>query len=96
VLHCASANGGGSFKAQMKRADGSGAAFAVIIGEDEVKAGTATVKHLREAPAGEGTEARSNQSNLAFDGVVDYIVDQIVGDHDHDHGHDHEHVHYHP
>ena len=31
VLHC----GGGSFKSQMKRANGSGARFAVIIGEDE-------------------------------------------------------------
>ncbi|ALU90143.1 histidyl-tRNA synthase [Herbaspirillum rubrisubalbicans] len=91
VLHCASSNGGGSFKAQMKRADASGAAFAVIIGEDELKAATATVKHLREGNAEEG---RANQSNMAFDGVVDYIVEQIVGDHDHDH--DHDHVHYHP
>jgi histidyl-tRNA synthetase len=89
VLHCASSNGGGSFKAQMKRADASGAAFAVIIGEDELKAGTATVKHMREGNAEEG---RANQSNMAFDGVVDYIVEQIVGDHDHDH----DHVHYHP
>ena len=31
LLHC----GGGSFKAQMKKADGSGATFAVIIGDDE-------------------------------------------------------------
>ena len=30
VLHC----GGGSFKSQMKRADASGARFAVIVGED--------------------------------------------------------------
>src|SRR5690606_155505 len=31
VLHC----GGGSFKSQMKRADASGARYAVIIGDDE-------------------------------------------------------------
>jgi histidyl-tRNA synthetase len=43
VLHC----GGGSFKSQMKKADGSGARFAVIIGDDEVKAGLLTVKPLR-------------------------------------------------
>jgi len=39
--------GGGGFKAQMKRADRSGAAVAVILGEDEVAGGTAVVKPLR-------------------------------------------------
>ena len=43
LLHC----GGGSFKSQMKKADGSHAACAVIIGDDEVRAGQATVKPLR-------------------------------------------------
>jgi len=41
--HC----GGGGFKAQMKRADRSGATVAVIVGEDEVSRGTAVVKPLR-------------------------------------------------
>ena len=88
VLHCASASAGGSFKSQMKKADASGAAFAVILGEDEVKNATATVKTLR------AVEGESNQVTIPFDGVTDYVVEQIVGDHDHDHGHDH--VHYHP
>ena len=44
ILHC----GGGSFKAQMKKADASGARFAVIIGEDEVKDEVISVKSLRE------------------------------------------------
>lgn len=44
VLHC----GGGGFKAQMKKADASGARYAVIIGEDEAKAGAVSVKPLRE------------------------------------------------
>jgi histidyl-tRNA synthetase len=39
--------GGGSFKAQMKRADASGARYAILIGDDEVAAGTASVKPLR-------------------------------------------------
>ena len=39
--------GGGSFKSQMKRADVSGASYAVIFGDDEAAAGTATVKRLR-------------------------------------------------
>jgi histidyl-tRNA synthetase len=43
VLHC----GGGSFKSQMKRADASGARFAVILGEDEVARKELSVKPLR-------------------------------------------------
>jgi len=43
ILHC----GGGSFKSQMKRADGSGAEYAVILGEDEMAEGAASVKALR-------------------------------------------------
>jgi histidyl-tRNA synthetase len=43
LLHC----GGGSFKSQMKKADGSGALCAVIIGDDEAQAGQATLKPLR-------------------------------------------------
>jgi len=41
--------GGASFKSQMKKADASGARFAVIIGEDEAAAGVVSVKALREA-----------------------------------------------
>lgn len=40
---------GGSFKSQMKRADKSGAQWAVIIGDHEVVAQTVTVKELRES-----------------------------------------------
>jgi histidyl-tRNA synthetase len=40
--------GGGSFKSQLKRADRSGARLAVILGDDEVARGVATVKPLRE------------------------------------------------
>ena len=39
--------GGGSFKSQMKRADASGAWLALIVGEDEVRAGNVSVKALR-------------------------------------------------
>lgn len=41
--------GGGSFKAQLKRADRSGARLAVLLGEDEANARRAAVKPLREA-----------------------------------------------
>ena len=40
---------GGSFKSQMKKADASGARFAVIIGDDETAAGVVSLKPLREA-----------------------------------------------
>jgi histidyl-tRNA synthetase len=40
--------GGGSFKSQLKRADRSGARYAVILGDDEVAAQVATLKPLRE------------------------------------------------
>lgn len=43
VTHC----GGGSFKSQMKKADKSGARYAVILGENEVASGTAGLKPLR-------------------------------------------------
>src|SRR5512135_2503756 len=43
LLHC----GGGGFKSQMKKADASHAACAVIIGDDEARAGVVTLKPLR-------------------------------------------------
>ncbi|MGQ0509059.1 MAG: histidine--tRNA ligase [Betaproteobacteria bacterium] len=39
--------GGGSFKSQMKKADGSGAWLALIVGEDELGKGEVAVKPLR-------------------------------------------------
>ena len=42
VLHA----GGGSFKSQMKKADASGAWLALIVGEDELRAGEVTLKPL--------------------------------------------------
>lgn len=51
VLHA----GGGSFKSQLKKADRSGAAVALILGEDEVAAGEITVKPLR-AQGGEQSQ----------------------------------------
>ena len=39
--------GGGSFKSQFKKADKSGAAFAIIIGDDEAQRGEVALKSLR-------------------------------------------------
>ena len=46
-LHC----GGGNLGNQLKRADRSGARFALILGESEQAAGTVTVKDLRRSDA---------------------------------------------
>lgn len=44
LTHC----GGGSFKNQLKRADRSQAQLALILGEDEARADTVTIKMLRD------------------------------------------------
>lgn len=44
LLHC----GGGSFKSQMKKADASGARYALIVGDDEAGAGEVSLKPLRD------------------------------------------------
>ncbi len=79
VLHCASAAGIGSFKSQMKKADASGASYAVIIGEDEASKDLVSIKAMRE-------EAENNQTTLPFLEAVDFILDAIAGHHD-DHAH---------
>jgi histidyl-tRNA synthetase len=83
VLHCAAAGGVGSFKSQMKRADASGAAYAIIIGEDEIASGTAIVKHLREA------DMTNNQQSVTLEALADHLIDRMIGDDEHDHGHLH-------
>jgi histidyl-tRNA synthetase len=50
--------GGGSFKSQLKRADRSGARFAVIVGDDEAGRRVAAVKPLR---------GDSTQRDVSFD-----------------------------
>jgi histidyl-tRNA synthetase len=64
ILHC----GGGSFKSQLRRADTSGARFAVIIGEDEVRANKVGLKPLR-IPGG--------QSLVDVDDVFDLVSRKV-------------------
>ena len=87
VLHCAAAGGASSFKSQMKRADASGAGYAVILGEDEVAKGVASVKDLRSGDAG------GQQASVPFDAVADYLLDQITCGDDCDHPEHHHHHH---
>jgi histidyl-tRNA synthetase len=57
VLHA----GGGSFKSQMKKADSSGALYALIVGEDELRGGEVTVKPMRSA----GEQIRVKRDGVA-------------------------------
>ncbi|PSB91932.1 histidine--tRNA ligase [Candidatus Pandoraea novymonadis] len=72
LFHCSPAGKSSSFKSQMKRADSSRAAFAVIFGENEVIDGAAVVKHLR------ATNEKNNQTRVAFDMLTEYLMDAIV------------------
>jgi histidyl-tRNA synthetase len=56
--------GGGSFKAQFKRADRSGAGLALVLGEDELEQGRATVKPLR---------TQAEQEQVALERLADWL-----------------------
>jgi histidyl-tRNA synthetase len=60
--------GGGSFKSQMKKADASGAWVAVIVGDDEARAGAAGIKALRE---------EREQSRVPLEGVAEAVADLL-------------------
>ncbi len=75
VLHCATVAGIGSFKSQMKKADASGAAFAVIVGDDEVAANEATLKPLAR-DGGQPFEQR----RVGLGDLTTTIVEALVGD----------------
>jgi histidyl-tRNA synthetase len=55
-------SGGGSLKSQLQKADASGAAHALIFGDDEVAAGQVTVKALRD---GSGAQQRRSFAEMA-------------------------------
>jgi len=50
-MHAAGQGGAGSLKSQFKKADASGARFALVFGGDELAQGVVTVKPLRDAAA---------------------------------------------
>jgi histidyl-tRNA synthetase len=50
-MHAAGKDGLGSMKSQFKKADASGARFALVFGADELAQGLVAVKPLREGGA---------------------------------------------
>jgi histidyl-tRNA synthetase len=61
--------GGGSFKSQFKKADRSGARYAVIMGEQEIENREVAVKPLRES---------SEQVTVSWDALSDYLQQQFA------------------
>jgi histidyl-tRNA synthetase len=61
LCHC----GGGSFKSQFKKADRSGARFAVVLGEEELARGVAGVKPLRR---------EGEQQELSLDALAAFLA----------------------
>lgn len=66
-MHVAGKDGRGSFKAQFKKADASGARFALVFGGDELAQGCVAVKPLRELGA-----AQTLQPLAAADGSLSW------------------------
>lgn len=62
--------GGRSMKAQMKAADRSGARFAVVLGDDEIAAGAASVRDL----------AASVQETVGLDALAAYVRGRAAGE----------------
>jgi histidyl-tRNA synthetase len=62
--------GGGSFKAQMKRADKSGAAFALILGEQELSEGRIGLKPLRSG---------NEQESIALEELATVLQGKLNG-----------------
>lgn len=56
--------GGGNFKSQFKKADKSGADIALVLGEDEARAGKLAVKFLR---------VEAEQQTLSFDEAIVWL-----------------------
>jgi len=60
--------GGGSFKSQFKKADKSGAAYAIIIGDDEAQRGDVALKSLR---------IEQEQITLNHDDLIDRLKSHL-------------------
>jgi histidyl-tRNA synthetase len=70
ILFCPPDGQLASFKSQMKKADASGAAFAVIIGPDELAKDEAQLKDLR---------ASGEQKAVPLEGVLEAVIEALVG-----------------
>jgi histidyl-tRNA synthetase len=80
--------GGGSFKSQFRRADASGAAIALVIGEDELARGELGVKRLRADGSAQdagrrdeaGGQGKGAQQAVPVDRLVETIGALLLGE----------------
>ena len=56
LMHAGSGDSSASMKSQFKRADQSGAQFALVFGQDELEAGLVTIKALRDGSGAQKTQ----------------------------------------
>jgi histidyl-tRNA synthetase len=63
---------GGSFKSQFKKADKTGADYAIILGDDEVSRGEVGVKFLRN-----GTAQEQTQQNMSQPETIRFLHEQL-------------------
>lgn len=64
-MHAGSVDGMGSIKSQFKRADSSGARYALVFGPDEIQQGIVTVKSLRDGSGAQSTQILSQSAQWA-------------------------------
>ncbi len=64
-MHGGTAEGLGSMKSQFKRADASGARFALVFGGDELASGKVTIKSLRDGQGEQTLEALADMAQWA-------------------------------
>lgn len=64
-MHTSSGEGMGSMKSQFKRADSSGAHYALVFGADEISSNQVTVKSLRDASIAQTTQSLVNIADWA-------------------------------
>jgi len=64
-MHAGAGEGMGSMKSQLKKADASGAAYALIFGGDELARGEVTVKSLRDGQGAQRCERLDSVSQWA-------------------------------
>ncbi len=77
ILHCSPDGTPASFKSQMKKADASGAAFAVVLGENELAQGMVGVKPLRAASL-ESTGQKNEQATVPVEDLTEFLINAMV------------------
>lgn len=74
ILHCNASNQATSFRFQLKHAVASGAAFAVILGEDEIASSAASVKPLRVCNV---QIAGGEQQKVPMEDLTEFLINAM-------------------